>query len=122
MERKWDLALHTSTRGMTVHTWSRGFFEDRAKLAIDPKPEEYIEVGQYRIRKSEYEERPELFDKFLARQGVDKYGPQKRYEAANIKRVPLNLNRKTDADIIEYLENKNAQGTIKAALREMMKK
>ena len=53
---------------------------------------------------------------------TDKYGPQKRYEAANIKRVPLNLNRKTDADIIEYLKDKNAQGTIKAALREMMKK
>lgn len=46
-----------------------------------------------------------------------------RYNAANVKQVKLNLNRKTDADIIGYLDGvQNVQGLIKNLLREQMKK
>ena len=37
-----------------------------------------------------------------------------KYNAKNVKQVKLNLNRKTDADIIEHLEaSPNMQGYIK---------
>ena len=47
----------------------------------------------------------------------------RKYDTANTKQYHLKLNRKSDAAIIEYLENSgNIQGTIKAALEEYMKK
>lgn len=37
-----------------------------------------------------------------------------KYNAKNVKQVKLNLNRKTDADIIDYLDQcSNVQGYIK---------
>jgi hypothetical protein len=42
-----------------------------------------------------------------------------KYNAANIKQIKLNLNRKTDADIIARLEGvENRQGYIKELIRE----
>ena len=51
------------------------------------------------------------------------YKPQQKYDAANTTKVTIKLNRKTDADIIEYLEyTGNKQGAIKAAIREKMER
>lgn len=45
-----------------------------------------------------------------------------RYQNENIRRYTVKLNRKTDADMIAYLEGKKAQTTFKMALKEYMKK
>lgn len=45
-----------------------------------------------------------------------------KYQKANIKRVVLKLNKKTDADIIEYLDQqKNVNGKLKDIIREKIK-
>lgn len=45
-----------------------------------------------------------------------------KYEKSNIKRVVLKLNKKTDADIIEYLDQqKNVNGKLKDIIREKIK-
>lgn len=45
-----------------------------------------------------------------------------KYNQQNVKQIKLNLNRKTDADIIQFLENEpNVQGLIKQLIREHMK-
>lgn len=45
-----------------------------------------------------------------------------KYKAANIKRVYIDLNKKTDADLINYLDSvKNKTGFIKAVIREKIK-
>lgn len=42
-----------------------------------------------------------------------------KYNAKNVKQIKLNLNRKTDADIIEALEaSGNIQGYIKDLIRK----
>ena len=47
----------------------------------------------------------------------------KKYNEKNTRQILMRLNSITDADIIEYLEQSgNKQGTIKAALREYLKK
>lgn len=47
----------------------------------------------------------------------------KKYDKQHTTTVLIKLNNNTDADLIEYLEQSgNKQGTIKAALREYMKK
>ena len=44
-----------------------------------------------------------------------------KYNKTNVKQVKINLNRKTDADIIEYLEKAdNVQGLIKDLIRQDM--
>ena len=49
----------------------------------------------------------------------DRITPQARYDAKNTVRIPLKLNRKTDADIIALLEKQpNKQGFIKKILRK----
>lgn len=41
-----------------------------------------------------------------------------KYNAKNVKQIKINLNRKTDADIIKYLEmTDNVQGLIKDLIR-----
>ncbi len=41
-----------------------------------------------------------------------------KYNAKNVKQIKLNLNKKTDADIIEHLEKTdNVQGYIKNLIR-----
>lgn len=46
---------------------------------------------------------------------------KRRYDADNTKMVSIKLNKKTDADIIEYLEaSGNKQGKIKAGIRLYM--
>ena len=45
------------------------------------------------------------------------------YHKRNIIRIPFNLNREKDADIISYLEKQtNVQGTLKSLIREKIKK
>ena len=47
-----------------------------------------------------------------------KYAAQERYHAKTRYRVAINLNKKTDPDIIELLEKlDNVQGYIKALIR-----
>ena len=47
----------------------------------------------------------------------------KKYNEKNTRQILMRLNSNTDADIIVYLDQSgNKQGTIKAALREYMKK
>ncbi len=53
---------------------------------------------------------------------MTKYKAQNRYDKANTKVVTVKFNVKTDADILEYLEGKNKQGTIKEALRVYMER
>lgn len=44
-----------------------------------------------------------------------------KYNAKNVKQVKINLNKKTDADIIEYLDKAdNVQGLIKDLIRQDM--
>ena len=44
-----------------------------------------------------------------------------KYNAKNVKQVKINLNKKTDKDIIEYLEQApNVQGLIKQLIRDRM--
>ena len=44
---------------------------------------------------------------------------RERYDKANTVKVTIKLNRKTDKDIIDYLDNSgNKQGAIKDALRD----
>ena len=46
---------------------------------------------------------------------------RERYDEANTKFYGLKLNRKTDADLIAFLDaSGNVQGTIKEALRKAM--
>lgn len=52
---------------------------------------------------------------------MGKYEPQTRYDNVNTVRTHIKLNRKTDADIIEFLNTcGNKQGFIKKALRMLM--
>ena len=45
-----------------------------------------------------------------------------KYEKSNIKRVVLKLNKKTDADIIDYLDQqKNVNGKLKDIIRKKIK-
>lgn len=45
-----------------------------------------------------------------------------KYAKANVKQIKLSLNRKTDADIIAYLESlPNVTGYIKELIRNNMK-
>ena len=49
---------------------------------------------------------------------TDKYGPQNKYDQHNTTQVKLKLNKKTDSDLLEWLEGlDNKQGTIKEILR-----
>lgn len=53
----------------------------------------------------------------------DKYKAQARYDNENTVSVRLKLNKKTDADILERLDEVNSkQGYIKALVREDMRK
>ena len=45
-----------------------------------------------------------------------------KYNQNNVKQIKINLNRKTDADIIDFLEQKdNVQGLLKGLIRKEMK-
>lgn len=45
----------------------------------------------------------------------------KKYDSINVIKLYVKLNKKTDADIIEYIKNaENKQGTFKKALRLLM--
>lgn len=53
----------------------------------------------------------------------NKYAPQQKYDAVNTVKVSLKLNKTTDADILEVLEQaESKQGMIKQLVREGMKK
>ena len=44
-----------------------------------------------------------------------------KYNAKNVKQIKINLNKKTDADIIDYLDKAaNVQGLIKDLIRKDM--
>lgn len=54
---------------------------------------------------------------------TEKYTPQKRYAKKNIRYYKIDLNKGTDADLIEWLDKQpNKAGLIKRLLREEMKK
>lgn len=54
----------------------------------------------------------------MAKKSDDGLTPQERYVAKNIVRVVVQLNRKTDADILKHLEGvENRQGYIKSLIR-----
>ena len=45
-----------------------------------------------------------------------------KYNAKNVKQIKINLNRKTDADIIDFLEHtENTQGLLKDLIRKHIK-
>ena len=45
-----------------------------------------------------------------------------KWKKKAVKRYEINLNKETDADIIEYLEGKNVQGEFKRLMRAEMRK
>ncbi len=45
------------------------------------------------------------------------YASQKKYEAENVKKMLLRLNKRTDADIIEALGDENPQQELRRLLR-----
>lgn len=52
-----------------------------------------------------------------------KYVARAKYDAANTRKIILKLNKKTDADILERLDEVgNKQGYIKALIRSDLKK
>lgn len=52
---------------------------------------------------------------------MGKYKSQERYDASNTKQIRLKLNLKTDADILEFLDEcLNKQGYIKELIRRDM--
>lgn len=54
---------------------------------------------------------------------VASLSPQERYDKANTRTVSLKLNRKTDADILEWLDKQpSKQGAIKEAIKQMITK
>lgn len=48
--------------------------------------------------------------------------PQAKYDKLNTIHISLKLNKKTDSDIIEALEIKNKQGSIKKLIRKGINK
>ena len=54
---------------------------------------------------------------------TEKYAPQEKYQKENISRVVLKLNKKTDSDLLEWIETlDNKQGAIKEILRQHINK
>lgn len=51
---------------------------------------------------------------------MEKKFSQKEYDKAHTKQIKLKLNLETDHAILEWLTNKNKQGTIKDLIREEM--
>lgn len=50
---------------------------------------------------------------------IIKYGPQSKYDKANTVRIGFKLNKKTDEDILNWLDTlDNKQGAIKKLIRE----
>jgi hypothetical protein len=50
---------------------------------------------------------------------AEKYKAQAKYDSTNTTKVQFKLNKKTDADILAYLEAlDNKQGTIKQLIRD----
>lgn len=50
---------------------------------------------------------------------IIKYGPQNKYDQNNTVQLKLKLNKKTDTDILEWLDTlDNKQGAIKKIIRE----
>ena len=50
---------------------------------------------------------------------TEKYAPQNKYDQNNTTQVKLKLNKKTDADLLEWIETlDNKQGTIKEIIRK----
>lgn len=45
----------------------------------------------------------------------------REYMKKNCKQIKLQLNKEKDKDIIQWLEDKNVNGTIKQLIREKMK-
>lgn len=65
MEKKlYDLVMGFNGRN-NIHAWNRGFFEKSYLTFTD----ECIEIGVFRIIKSEYERNKEAFDKWIDRNG-----------------------------------------------------
>lgn len=53
----------------------------------------------------------------------EKYGPQRKYMAANVRRMSFDFNRKSDADVIEKLDSvENKTGYIKQLVRDDIKR
>lgn len=54
---------------------------------------------------------------------MNKYKAQAKYDKENTIRVVIKLNKKTDADIIEWIEKQyNKSGSIKTTIREHLKR
>lgn len=52
-----------------------------------------------------------------------KYAAQERYEAQNVKRVVIKLNKKTDSDILSAIDEEKPLATqLKAFIRKGLKK
>lgn len=45
---------------------------------------------------------------------AEKYAPQRRYKAANVVKLTIDINRKTEPEIIEKLDDVAAQGGTKS--------
>lgn len=53
---------------------------------------------------------------------MGKYKPQEKYDAANTVQIRMKLNKRTDADIIEWLDKQpTKQGAIKTLIRQAIK-
>lgn len=50
---------------------------------------------------------------------TDKYAPQQRYKAANIVKVTVDFNRKTEPDLVEKIEEQeNKAGYLKNLIKK----
>lgn len=58
-----DLVLGSSGK---VHIWDKGFFEGCAEMAGNKfNEDDYISIGQFRMKKIQYEDNKEKFDRYM---------------------------------------------------------
>lgn len=49
-----------------------------------------------------------------------KYKAQEKYDKINIEKITIKLNKNTDKDILEAIDMKNKQGSIKRLIRKAL--
>ena len=77
-----------------------------------------VDIVNYRVYPISKEVTMDRYQRY--KPAIDKANA--KYKKANVKRIVLQLNRKTDQDIIRYLEGfDNVSGELKRLIRESIK-
>ena len=108
----------------TTYLQESGFWGNKgtARIFTDrEKAEDYIEVEQDDPKYDKIFMGECTFEIEEIGAGFGRSKASAKYNESNVKQVKMNLNRKTDADIIEHLSRcENVQGYIKNLIRKDM--